>query len=193
MKNYIRLGAVLLIFSAVAGLVLALINGQTAPIIAEMEFQKTTGAFTEIFGDEADAIEPMDEAVKMAIIEKYPNITDIFVVTKGGEVVGHGITFTANGYGGGMSNAIALRVDKTIAGFRNIQHAETPGIGAQIEEPAYYELFQNKSFADGQVNGAVGAPGENDVPLISGATVSTAGILDSLNMLLPAYDEILQG
>lgn len=190
MKEYIRLGAVLLIFSAIAGAVLAFVNGKTSPIIAAAEFEKSVQAYEEIYGDKADSFEPMDEAKKTAMIEKYPQIADIFVAKKGEEVVGYGINFIASGYGGEMVNAIGLMNDKTIAGFRNIQNGETPGIGTQITEPAYYELFAGKSFASGQVKGAQGAPGEDEVPLISGATVSTSGVLKGLNSVLEIYDEI---
>lgn len=190
MKEYIRLGAVLLIFSAIAGAVLAFVNGKTSPIIAAAEFEKSVQAYEEIYGDKADNFEPMEDAKKNALIEKYPQIADIFVAKKGEEVVGYGVNFIASGYGGEMVNAIGLLNDKTIAGFRNIQNAETPGIGTKIAEPEYYELFEGKNFAAGEVKGAQGAGGEDEVPLISGATVSSKGVLDALNTVLPIYDEI---
>lgn len=190
MKYYIRLGSVLLIISAVAGLILAYVNSLTAPVIAEAEFQKSVEAYVEIYGDKADDFEPLNEAEKTALMEKYPQIADIFVAKKGGEVVGYGVNFFANGYGGQMTNAIGLMNDKTIAGFRNIQNAETPGIGSQITEPEYQEGFVDKSFESGQVKGAQGASGEDEVPLISGATVSSSGVLKGLNSVLSVYDEI---
>lgn len=190
MKEYIRLGAVLLVIAAVAGAILAFVNSQTSPIIAQAEFEKSVQAYEEIYGDKADNFEPMDDAKKTALIEKHPEITDVFVAKKGEEVVGYGVNFLANGYGGEMTNAVGLLNDKTIAGFRNIQNAETPGIGTQITEPAYYDLFVGKSFAAGEVKGAQGAGGDDEVPLISGATVSSSAVLNGLNPVLAIYDEI---
>ncbi|MCD1146902.1 RnfABCDGE type electron transport complex subunit G [Peptoniphilus sp. KCTC 25270] len=190
MKEYLRLGLVLLIFSAAAGAILAAVNGFTSPVIAEAEFQKSVEAYVDIYGDLADDFEPMEDAKKASLMEQYPQIADIFVAKKGGEVVGYGVNFYAYGYGGQMQNAVGLLNDKTIAGFRNIQNAETPGIGTKITEPTYYEKFAGKNFSGGELVGSQEAANENEAPLISGATVSTSAVLDALNSVLVEYDTI---
>lgn len=190
MNNFLRNGIVLLVIAAVSAGLLAVVNGFTSKVIAQAEFEKSVEAYVEIYGDKADDFEPLEEAKKTAIIEKYPSVQDIFVAKKGGEIVGYGINHITSGYGGEMTNAIGLLNDNTIAGFRNIQNAETPGIGTQITEAPYFDKFEGKSFANGELKGSPEASGEDEIPMISGATVSSTAVLDGVNSVLPAYAEI---
>ena len=190
MKNYLKTGLVLLVISAVAAGLLAVVNSFTSEVIAQAEFEKSVQAYQEIYGDKADKFEPLDEAKKAALVEKYKEIQDVFVAKKGDEIVGYGINHTGNGYGGSMTNAIGLLNDGTIAGFRNIQNAETPGIGTQITEAPYFEQFVGKSFKNGEVKGNKDPQAEDEIPMISGATISSTAVLKGINSILPAYDEI---
>ena len=190
MKNYLKTGLVLLVISAVAAGLLAVVNSFTSEVIAQAEFEKSVQAYQEIYGDKADKFEPLDEAKKTALVEKYKDIQDVFVAKKGDEIVGYGINHSANGYGGAMTNAIGLLNDGTIAGFRNIQNAETPGIGTQITEAPYFEQFVGKSFKNGEVKGNKDPQAEDEIPMISGATISSTAVLKGINSILPAYEEI---
>ena len=190
MKNYLKTGLVLLVISAVAAGLLAVVNSFTSEVIAQAEFEKSVQAYQEIYGNKADKFEPLDEAKKAALVEKYKEIQDVFVAKKGDEIVGYGINHTGNGYGGSMTNAIGLLNDGTIAGFRNIQNAETPGIGTQITEAPYFEQFVGKSFKNGEVKGNKDPQAEDEIPMISGATISSTAVLKGINSILPAYEEI---
>lgn len=190
MANYFKTGFILLLISAVSAGLLAVVNGMTVDVIAQAEFEKSVEAYQEIYGDKADTFEPIDEAKKAALVEKHGDIQDVFVAKKGDEVVGYGINHKTNGYGGEMTNAIGLLNDGTIAGFRNIQNAETPGIGTQITEPTYFKGFEGKTFKNGEVKGNKEPAAEDEIPLITGATVSSTGVLEGINSILPAYEEI---
>lgn len=190
MANYFKTGFILLLISAVSAGLLAVVNGMTVDVIAQAEFEKSVEAYQEIYGDKADTFEPIDEAKKAALVEKYGDIQDVFVAKKGDEIVGYGINHKTNGYGGEMTNAIGLLNDGTIAGFRNIQNAETPGIGTQITEPTYFKGFEGKTFKNGEVKGNKEPAAEDEIPLITGATVSSTGVLKGVNSILPAYEEI---
>lgn len=190
MANYFKTGFILLVISAVAAGALAVVNGMTVDVIAQAEFEKSVEAYQEIYGDKADTFEPIDEAKKAALVEKYGDIQDVFVAKKGDEIVGYGVNHKASGYGGEMTNAIGLLNDGTIAGFRNIQNGETPGIGTQITEPTYFKGFEGKTFKNGEVKGNKEPSAEDEVPLITGATVSSTAVLKGVNSILPAYEEI---
>ena len=164
MANYFKTGFILLLISAVSAGLLAVVNGMTVDVIAQAEFEKSVEAYQEIYGDKADTFEPIDEAKKAALVEKYGDIQDVFVAKKGDEVVGYGINHKTNGYGGEMTNAIGLLNDGTIAGFRNIQNAETPGIGTQITEPTYFKGFEGKTFKNGEVKGNKEPAAEDEIP-----------------------------
>ncbi|MDO5037606.1 MAG: FMN-binding protein [Tissierellia bacterium] len=189
-NKIVHYGLVLLLFCAIAGGVLAFVNGFTEPVIAQAEFEKSVEAYEGIYGDLATDFEPMDEEITLKLQEQIPEIDDIFIAKNGEEVIGYGINFKANGYGGEMINAVGLLNDKTMAGFKNISHAETPGIGAQITEAFYEDSFVGTSFEGGSVVGSPSGQGENEIMLISGATISTSGVLNALNNVLANYDAI---
>ena len=60
--------------------------------------------------------------------------------------------------------------DGTVVGMRVLEHSETPGLGAKAEEAEFYEQFSGKS-TDGDIS----------VDSISGATVTTDGVLAGVN------------
>ena len=82
MANYFKTGFILLLISAVSAGLLAVVNGMTVDVIAQAEFEKSVEAYQEIYGDKADTFEPIDEAKKAALVEKYGDIQDVFVAKK---------------------------------------------------------------------------------------------------------------
>ena len=63
-----------------------------------------------------------------------------------------------------------FNVDGTVAGMDVLEHAETPGLGAKAEEPEFRDKFIGKSTSE-----------EITVEAISGATVTTDGVLAGVN------------
>lgn len=193
MKETMKYGLVLLLFCAVSAGLLAVINSITAPKIAEAEMQATKESYISIFGDSADSIEKMEENQATSIKEKYPEIEDIYLAKKNNKVVGYGFNVSSNGFGGKMTNAIAINsIDNQIAGYRNISNQETKNYGSVIEEESYYSQFPGKS-ALGELVIAKEAKGENEIPWISGATYSSKGVLAGSNSAVAAYNEFLKG
>ncbi|MBQ9583416.1 MAG: NADH:ubiquinone reductase (Na(+)-transporting) subunit C [Bacteroidales bacterium] len=101
-------------------------------------------------------------------------------------------------YGAGLWGAIwgyvAVEPDgETLCGAIFDHASETPGLGAKIAEPAFYTQFRGKKLsASGEfssvtvING--GAHGsENGVDAISGATMTSKAVSESLEQWLGAY------
>ncbi len=192
MKEPIRFGIVLFLFCAISAGLLAVVNGFTAPIIEAAELEATMNSYKIIFGDAADDFERYDEAEIAKIKEAYPDIQDIFTAKKSGEVVGYGMTVTANGFGGAMTNAIGIRTtDDKIAGFRNIVHQETKNFGSLIEEEDYYTSYNEKS-ATGELTISKEPQGDNEVLWLSGATVTSKAVVSGSNIALQVYNEFLK-
>lgn len=192
MKEPVRYAAILFIFCAISAGLLAYVNSLTEPVIAQAELESTMQSYEDIFGEKSTSLEPLDEAKLATIKEKYTAIEDVFVAKNGEEVVGYGINVSANGYGGSMTNAIGILNDDTIAGFRNISNGETKGIGSQIEEEFYYSTYEGKSASAPLVLSS--SPlADNEVLSISGATVSSKGVIAGSNEAINAYNEFLKG
>lgn len=192
MKEPVKFGIILIAFCALSAGLLAYVNGVTAPRIAQMELEQTLASYKEIFGDEADKFEKYDEAKLAKVQEKYPDILDIFVATKGDKVVGYGINAATSGFGGSMTNAIGILLDgDKIAGFRNISNGETKGFGSHIADEDYIKSYEGKSAA-GPLEYSKDPQGEDQVMWITGATVTSKAVVKGDNMVIEAYNDLLK-
>lgn len=185
MNETIKLGLILLIITAVAGGVLAVSNSFTAPIIAEIEKQGSFGALMEIFPD-AEDFETIDEALEEEIKSNNKFVTEVHEALSGGEVIGYALKTVSGGYGGDITTITGIYLDGKLAGIKVVSNSETPGLGTKIEEEDFSGSFIDKSAENELV--AVSAPSaENEVQLISGATISTNGVLSGVNGARDAF------
>lgn len=192
MKEPVKFGLILLLFCAISAGLLAVVNGFTAPIIAQAELEKALESYQAIFGDAADNFEELDAEQLTKIRESNKAIERIFVAEKNGKVVGYGINFKATGFGGDMTNAMGILLDgDKIAGFRNISNQETSGFGTRITTEEYYPLYEGKSAA-GPVELATDPQKESQIPWLTGATVTSKGVLAADNAVIEVYNEFLK-
>ena len=180
MKQTIRFGLVLLIASAVAGGVLAFANSMTAPIIAERQKAGSLGAYQELFPDADDFI-ALDEARLAEIQASNSFVKEVYEAKSGDEIVGYGFQTVSGGYGGDLITISGFNMVGTVAGIKVIQNSETPGLGTKVvDDPAYAASYVGKSAANELV--VVASPSaDNEVLLLSGATVSSTGVLNGVN------------
>lgn len=103
-------------------------------------------------------------------------------------VYGYGLWSTLYGF-------IALQDDlRTIQGLRFYQHAETPGLGGEVDNPQWLALWEGKIAFDDDwephielVKGTVGTTTpdhQHKVDGLSGATLTTRGVMQLLNYWL---------
>lgn len=95
-----------------------------------------------------------------------------------------------------MHGYLALESDaSTVAGIVFYDHAETPGLGAEIESPRWQQRWIGRKVFDGEGNlrlrvikGRAGTPADDphQVDGISGATITARGVSDALATWLGA-------
>lgn len=187
MNETLKLGLILLTVAAIAAGVLAFTNTITAPIIAEQEKEGAFGAFAEIFPDADDFVE-IDSGLLSDITSSYENVVEVYEVLEGDTVVGYAFNTSSAGYGGPITTISGFNLDGTIQGIRVTENSETPNLGTVVaDDPAFRESFEGNSTSEALV--AVGAPGaENEVLLMSGATVSTNGVVTGVNAAREAFE-----
>ncbi len=96
------------------------------------------------------------------------------------------IKTVSGGYGGDITAITGIYLDGKLAGIKVVSNSETPGLGTKIEEEDFSGSFIDKSAENELV--AVSAPSaENEVQLISGATISTNGVLSGVNGARDAF------
>jgi len=186
MKETLKLGITLLVITAVAAGVLAFSNSITEPIIAEREKQERFGALYNIYPDAEEFLE-VDEAKLKEVQSTYPNITEIIEIVSGGSTIGYAFNGSAGGYGGPVNVLTGISVaDNTVAGISIGSHSETPNLGDRIEDPSFTDTYKGKTTTEKLV--AVASPSaDNEVQLISGATISSFAVLTAVNEANEAY------
>ncbi|OLS03315.1 FMN-binding protein [Tissierella creatinophila] len=188
MKETIKLGLVLFIFTAIAGGVLALTNDFTSPIIAEIEKEASFNSLAKLF-PEADDFKEIDEELLGNIKGKYAPIIEAHEALKGGETIGYSFKTESSGYGDSPIVAItAIKSDGTLAGIELVSHSETPGFGKQMEEDKFKDTFKGKT-TETELIPVESPSSENEVMLITGSTISSKGILTGVNAAREVYRE----
>ncbi|MEW5920087.1 MAG: FMN-binding protein [Bacillota bacterium] len=175
MRDNVRMVLTLLIIGAICGGLLSMVNGVTAPVIearAKAQFLEALQGF-------------------------FPAVADSKVTDIGGEefytcydgsgnLMGVVASVTAKGYGGPISYDLAVDKGGAIIGIRIKSHTETPGIGDVIEKDKFQGKVIGLNFAD-PISAGV------DVDTISGATVTTSGVISSIRRVMNIVGEQFLG
>jgi Na+-transporting NADH:ubiquinone oxidoreductase subunit C len=126
----------------------------------------------------------LDAKSDIAILKKRENRAHVYIVKKSKDdsnpeeyvfpIRGKGLWSTLKGF-------IALDVDlKTVKGLTYYEHAETPGLGGEVDNPDWKAKWPGKKARDD--NGAIvmkvvkRAAGDSAVDALSGATITSNGV-----------------
>ena len=171
LKNLLKIVLTLVVVTAVSAGLLAGANMLTAPAIARQQEEAYQAALKEYF--------PAIDDFRRETLEED---TFDLVYDAAGELLGVMASTAVQGYDGPISYNLAVDKEGKILAMRIVEHSETQGVGDVIEKPQFQEQFIGKSYLDPL------QPGE-DVDTISGATKSTAPMIDSIRRVLAAVAE----
>ncbi|MDR0623135.1 MAG: FMN-binding protein, partial [Treponema sp.] len=86
-----------------------------------------------------------------------------------GRVTGAVLRVSRAGFAGPIKILVGVSTGKTITGVRILEHAETPGLGANAASPAFYGQFTGKAVTDPfEVRG--------DVQVITASTITSVAV-----------------
>jgi Na+-transporting NADH:ubiquinone oxidoreductase subunit C len=136
--------------------------------------------------------------------EPVQNALSLYVYLKNDQIVSYIIPINSRGLWGKIMGYLALKNDgSTIAGFTVYKHAETPGLGGEIEKRWFQKNFEGKRILDKNGNfvsisiakGALSPsfPADkrpNYVDGISGATLTGKYLSAGLKETLSAYEPV---
>ncbi|KIG13236.1 Na(+)-translocating NADH-quinone reductase subunit C [Enhygromyxa salina] len=102
------------------------------------------------------------------------------------------IIIPVEGYGlwGFLFGYLAMEADgSTISGITYYKHAETPGLGGEVDNPVWKGSWKGKkAFAEGSDEVAIAvvknASGEHQVDALSGATITSRGVTNMMEFWL---------
>jgi electron transport complex, RnfABCDGE type, G subunit len=167
MNQLVKFGLTLGAICLAATLVLAVTYEVTRP---KIELQLKTEEQSAL-----RSIMPSAESFK----EKALDGIEYFEALKGTTVVGYCVRVTGSGYSGYIRMMAGVDPDGTIQGISVLEHSETPGLGAKINEirpgesePWFLKQFKGKDARNMAV--------KRDIDAITGATISSKAVTDSI-------------
>lgn len=170
MNHPLKLGGILFLLTAICVGILGGVNSVTKPIIAKNEQLSEEKAMqTLINGAESfTSIEGIqDEIIKKVVLAK-----------KGTETVGYVLRLEPNGYGGAIKLLIGLDTEGVVKGISILEHAETPGFGANADKDSFKNQFIDKLTP---LKVSKSNPGVDEIEAITGATITSTAITEAVN------------
>ena len=186
MKQIVKMVAVLTILGVISGLVLSLVSEYAQPII------------------EANEQEAIEEAIYYVLPRTKDYETKTYngkkiysTVNEEGSLVGYAFTASGSGYQGTIKLMVGVDSNlEQIQGIQILESEETPGLGGKIRGEEFKTQFRglnlrpepDKNLA--LVKTAPTSPGE--VQAITGATISSRTVVDTINKVLQEVRSYLQ-
>ncbi len=182
MPESLKMIIVLTLISGAASLGLAAFNDTTKPSIAENERQFTMRSIKRVM-PKSDQPNPCEKSEP-----KFDNSPDQDVVCVDGFTVYRGrsgeelnglavVAIGDEAYSGTITTLVGLDLEGKVTGIEVLKHAETPGLGAKIEDCGWRSQLVGKGPKD--MVWKVSKDG-GEVDQISGATISSRSMIDAI-------------
>lgn len=187
MRENLKLGIILLIVTAIAGLFLGGVYVITKEPIAKQALLEKNQAMKEIL--------PMADTFELSnvVVPEGTTVKEVYAGLKGNEKVGYAIKVTPKGFGGLIDMMVGISAEGKIGGIKIIAHAETPGLGANSTNINFYGQYKDKSIDSKLEVIKAGAPKENEIQAITGATITSRAVTSGVNDAIDFYTSNLKG
>lgn len=108
---------------------------------------------------------------------------------------GAGYVFSTQykGYGGAVVVMTGITSDGQIAGVKITEQNETPGLGQKALDPSFREQYVKAIPDGGFVVTKTGAASDSEIDAISGATITSRAVTNSVNQAIAVYNTITGG
>jgi len=201
-----------------AGGVFELFRARVEPIIIKLETGKQEGIEKIVEYDDTDALNTVDDAVEkydqiavarskaeglvttfdskkediagITAAEKWSHV--YLVKSEDGSIQKYVFPIRGKGLWSILKGFVAVENDfQTIAGLTYYEHAETPGLGGEVDNPNWKEKWIGKAIYDEQgevaievIKGSASADEKFAVDGLSGATITSRGVTNMLHFWL---------
>lgn len=178
MREIMKLGFRLFLFSLIAAVALAATNEVTKGPIARQAEQQAIEARLEVLPGAEDYVEiPFDPS------PQYPGIDAIYKVMRDDKMIGYAFMVTVPGYKGPIVMTLALNESGSINAVSINSQSETAGLGNRVAEPSFLSQFAGKS-ADPQTI-------TYEVDTITGATISSLAVISGVKQAVSYAQSML--
>lgn len=175
-KDILRLGLALGLFAAGACAALAVVYTVTGPTIAGHEQAQLEASLKDLF-PAAESFEDLGSAIASG--DAGVRIQSAWKASQGGTALGVAIKASSPSYGGDAVMLVGVGTDERIVGARVMTLSDTPGLGANATNPAYFVDKASKTTFPGQFAGKAVTDGfevKKDVAAISASTITSKAL-----------------
>jgi electron transport complex protein RnfG len=187
LRENLKLGFILLIVTALAGLFLGGAHLITKEPIAQQALFEKNRAMGEILPI-ADTFE-----LSNVVIPEGTTIKEVYEGLKGNEKVGYSIKVTPKGFGGLIDMMVGISTEGKIGGIKILAHSETPGLGANSTNINFYGQYKDKGIDSKLEVIKSGSPKKNEIQAITGATTTSKAVTSGVNDAIDFYTSNLKG
>lgn len=167
-KDIVKITINLVVVYLIGGAILAAVYAKTSPIMYRNAVIEKERALKKLMPN-ADKIEKMGD---WTIHEKH---AEYFVARKGDEIIGYVVQSFGKGYSSYINVLIAVDKDIKVQKIEILSHAETPGLGDEIEKDEFKNQFKGKDIDHIKL---VKTETTEYIQAISGVTISSRAVTE---------------
>lgn len=184
-ENSLKLGVLLLIITAFAGLLLGGAYAITKEPIAQQTIKTNTNAMKELINT-ADKFDKKD-------VKLTGNILEVNEAKRNNKTLGYAIKVNSKGYGGNIEIMVGISNEGKIDGIKILSLSETPGLGANSTKPSFYGQYKGKSTKTPLAVTKSSNAKDNEIQAITGATITSKAVTKGVNEAVEFYKNNLKG
>ncbi|MBI4710324.1 MAG: FMN-binding protein [Nitrospirae bacterium] len=167
-KVMVKITINLIVIYLIGGLIIAFVYAKTSPVMYKKGIEEKEAALKTMM-PEADKIEEIGKW------EPHHKHAGYYIAKKGSEELGYIVEGFGKGYSSYINILVSVDKNLTVKKVSILHHAETPGLGDEIEKDYFLKRLESKS-----VDTLVVLKGEagDKVEAISGATISSRAVTE---------------
>ena len=186
--SFMKDALVLSLITLISGCCLGGAYGMTKQKIYEINMASTIESYKQVMPAEeyddatyADALTTAQSDGKIAADNGGASLISVVAAKDAfGAETGYIIKGSAAGYGGSVIVVVGVDADLKVTGISFPETLpETAGLGQKATEPAFYEQFAGKGTKLSVKKG--GGAGEDEIDAISGATITSTAVTNTVN------------
>ena len=186
--SFMKDALVLALITLISGCCLGGAYGLTKQKIYEINMASTIESYKQVMPAEeyddatyADALTTAQSDGKIAADNGGASLISVVAAKDAsGAESGYIIKGSAAGYGGSVIVVVGVDADLKVTGISFPETLpETAGLGQKATEPAFYEQFTGKGTKLSVKKG--GGAGEDEIDAISGATITSTAVTNTVN------------
>ena len=182
------------LFAVITGGTIAVTQVATEERIREQAARAEAQALYEIIPESRHNNDLLRDTVQLPASERLaqPDPLNVWVARQNEQPIGMIMPVVApDGYSGKIHLLVGVDMTGTILGVRVTSHKETPGLGGEVENPAWQALWPGKTvYADGapaielvkSLAPADDPARMHQVDALSGATMTSRGVENLVNL-----------